>query len=154
MPDDLEVFLRRAAQRRRQRTQPKIIVLDESAETRPARPVRAEVVPEAVTVEVVEAEVAQPAGLRARHLHSELEERPQRDAHLGEEVGLADDKMAAHLKDVFDHQVGTLGEYETESVGEMASQTHPIAELLRNRQTMRQAIILSEILTPAFRRRR
>ena len=59
----------------------------------------------------------------------------------------------AKWQDMFDHQVGTLGEYEIESVGTESTRLHPIAELLRNPQTMRQAIILSEILTPAFRRR-
>ena len=100
MADDIEEFLRRAAQRRKQKA-------NQSAEP-PRRPkpeysnARTERQVEVIEADVVEAKVIEEpsiGSLSSRHL---------RDSHLAEKVSLADDKMDEHIHQVFDHQVGGL----------------------------------------------
>jgi hypothetical protein len=79
---------------------------------------------------------------------------------LGDRVEVADDEMEAHLQQVFDHSVGRLRK-TTESastpgraaipseaavVTRDSSPAHGIAELLRNPQSVRNAILLAEVI--------
>lgn len=69
---------------------------------------------------------------------------------LGEEVGLADDKMDAHIQDTFSHDVATLGASSpaldpAQRTGKQ-SVAAELKKMLTSRQSIRQAIILSEIL--------
>ena len=75
--------------------------------------------------------------------------------HLGEEVDQADDKLTAHLQQVFDHKVGHLKARATQSVsaplpGPAAAgptlSSSDLAQMLGSPQQLRNAIILSEIL--------
>jgi hypothetical protein len=68
---------------------------------------------------------------------------------LGEQVGLADDVMDARLHKTFDHDVGTLS--QGSAVVQLpppagARRASPFLELMADRKSVRQAIILSEIL--------
>ncbi len=79
-------------------------------------------------------------------------------SHLGEEVALADDKLESHLKETFEHNVGSLQHVETSAKSKatpspMATQ---LLELLSKPGGMAQLVIANEILNrPAdpFRRR-
>jgi hypothetical protein len=87
----------------------------------------------------------------------------ERTAHLGEDAAMADDRMEARLQKKFDHQVGRLASMPSQeparssptppvsATGPVTTrELHPslIAAALRTPQTVRQAIILGEILRP------
>jgi hypothetical protein len=145
MSNEIEEFLRRAAQRRAARQPPPDI----------------EILDTPVDVEIVEAEpvVAEDVATHvAKHLNTR--EFSERTSHLGEHVGMADDDMDAHLHQKFDHKLGRLGgalksqvsdsdasAYEQPQAAPASSGATEIAKLLRTPQNVRNAIVLSEILT-------
>lgn len=128
-----------------------------------------------VEVEVVYDEPQLGAGVSS-HVAQAMDNREftERARHLGERVGLADDDMDAHLHQKFDHQVGQLrsttqsppqavqpsfddarrgvagaapagaGDAANEAAGVTGAD---IAQLFRTPRNIRNAIILSEILT-------
>jgi len=74
--------------------------------------------------------------------------------HLGDEIEQADERMEAHLDDVFDHDVGKLSARKRKSVtdqklpvmGEDNKVAKSILKLLQNPKTVRQSILVAEIL--------
>lgn len=69
-------------------------------------------------------------------------------SHLGEEVGLADDRLEEHLRAKFDHQLGSLRQQEAEprapeEVSALAAEIH---QMLSTPAGLRQLIIANEIL--------
>jgi hypothetical protein len=158
--NEIDEFLRRAAQRRQRQ---------QSRGAEAVRPPRESVIRQGRAVErPVEAEVisARPVGGEVeKHLQkfaAEKKEFEERAARLGGEVAQADDKVAAHLKEKFTHQLGQL----ERRLGETAASPSPaptgfaedqipplpataaagFAALLMNAPSLRQAIVLSEIL--------
>jgi hypothetical protein len=123
MADEIEEFLRRAAQRRAAQAaqqqaaqqQPQQFQPPPPPPPRPVapapRPALAPtyVEPQPVEVEVVYDEPELGAGVSS-HVAQAMDNRQftERASHLGEVVGLADDNMDAHLHQKFDHQVGQL----------------------------------------------
>jgi len=81
----------------------------------------------------------------------------QRAEHLGEEVGLADEHMEAHIAHKFDHQVGSMETGGSTQAGagsaELTMDAADLVALLTNPQTLRHAVLLSEILNPPHFRR-
>ncbi len=77
--------------------------------------------------------------------HLDTQEFEQRAARLGAEVDLVDDKLEAHLHQVIDRHVGTIG-------GTEATYETPSAEsfqtLFQSMEELRRAILLREILEP------
>jgi hypothetical protein len=74
---------------------------------------------------------------------------------LGDEIEMADDKLAAHLHEVFDHKVGDLKKSTMEAAAVSPSQAArdaplpgaaSIARMLTDPQSLRNAFIMSEIL--------
>ena len=153
MADDLEKFLQRAAQRRRQRTQPSIVLINE--DTIREREVEPEIVD---AIPVGRSRLTDGESVK-EHVEHHLDTRgfAERASHLGERVGNADDKMDQHIQSVFDHQLGNLSHDDN---AELISDDQPaptvvhnwIADMLRNPATLSKAIVLNEIMTPAFRR--
>jgi hypothetical protein len=84
--------------------------------------------------------------------HLDTSDITQKTATLGQAVGLADDKLEAHLQQVFGHTVATLEKpVDPELAGVVDSRkVSPLAralvDLLRKPETIRQAILVSEIL--------
>lgn len=161
MSDEIDEFIRRAAERRRQQGQ---------GQRRAARPQQGQGKPsqrprvprsDVVDAEVVSAEVVEDVAMQ---VEKPLDSRgfDQRAAHLGEETAQADDRLEARLHQTFDHQLGRL--QQTSSVGPQATArtatdvaasvtTAAANEMLtflvgalRSPQQVRQAIILSDIL--------
>jgi hypothetical protein len=158
--NEIDEFLRRAAQRRQQQ---------QSRRAEAVRPRRESVIRQGGAVErPVEAEVisARPVGGEVeKHLQKfavEKKEFEERAARLGGEVAQADDKVAAHLKEKFTHPLGKL----ERRLGETAAPPSPaptgfaedqilplpagaaagFAAFLMNAPSLRQAIVLTEIL--------
>ena len=113
---------------------------------------------ETVEAQVVDAELADQQDRLGRYVAQDLrgtEEIAERTRHLGEEVDLADDKLEAHLHQVFDHSVGQLKKQATDSVPKPpegprdqipALTSAGIAQMMRSPEAIRNAIILGEIL--------
>lgn len=113
-------------------------------------------------VELVDAEViesapprrdlgSRPAGSQFRGPQAIAQHAQQ----LGAEVDLADDKLEAHLHQVFDHKVGHLKQSTMEAAAESPSQAArdaplpgavSIAAMLVDPQSLRNAILMAEIL--------
>lgn len=174
MPDEVEEFLRRVAQMRaqaeaqqraqqqrpRQQQPPQRPAPPPPPQRPPARLVPAsppdsvyEVITEA---EVVDAELAEQGDRVGRQVARDLrgtEAIAEHTRHLGEEVDQADDKLEAHLHQVFDHQLGRLKKTATDAPAPPAPSDRPpaysaanIAQLLLSPDNIRNAIILGEIL--------
>src|SRR4029450_1176473 len=109
--------------------------------------------PQPVQAEVVDAELDEQTDRLGRYVKQDLrgtEEIAEHTRHLGEVADQADDKMAAHLHQVFDHRVGQLKKQATDSVPKtpevgdeaITLTSANIAEMMRSPQAIRNAIIL------------
>ena len=139
MSNDIEAFLRRAAQRRVGRKPPDIEILEPEI-LEPEQPLVADTVS---AIDAVASHVAQ---------RMDTDEFDKRASHLGQRVGLADDAMEAHLHEKFDHRLGRLadtsgaGATKGATKGATAIDAAKVAQLLRTPNGLKQAIILSELL--------
>ncbi len=163
MADDLDAFLRQAAQRRAARKKtasprpaqrkpqpsrsPQLPSQRAAGRTGSARPVEAQVVEAAV--------VSEPVSRLVSHVDtSEFEDRAEQ---LGEEVELADEHVEERLHDTFDHQIGSLevggglGAPEALDAVE-ASLGQQISAMLTDPESLRKAIVLADILAPPEQR--
>jgi len=166
MPDEVEEFLRRVAQMRAQaeaqaraqrpKPQPAPPPPRPAAPPPPARlvPARQEMVPlEPVEVEIVDAELAEIGDSVGRHVTQHLrgtEEIAEHTRHLGEEVDQADDKLESHLHQVFDHQLGKLKKTASTTAAapydSPASDMSELLQMLRSPKSVRDAIVMAEVL--------
>ena len=125
--------------------------------------------PPAPAPEPIVAEIVRPRRLSdsgSRHLETSVDADEQRfgqhTSHLGEEVGQADDEMEDHIHAAFDHRLGGLSDTSVgvdvpdadvhdQTPGSSEDKTPSLAAELaatfRDPQSIRQAIILSEILS-------
>jgi hypothetical protein len=178
MLNELEEFLRRAAQRAQEAQQRQLAQQQQQAQQgqggnrwqagaenpeaqqrQGQRPPPARLVPQ---VEVVDAELIEQQPNRVaqsvqQHLTSS-QQFGQHASQLGERVGLADDTLDARLHQTFDHKLGrlaqssgnTLPEAPPENTDTLAASAtramHPIAQLFGNALSIRNAIMLREIL--------
>jgi hypothetical protein len=151
MADDLEAFLRQAAQRRVQRNAAASRLAAPPAPPTPPRgPLAAPSSSAPPPPKVVPAQVVptpEPTRLGTRMSTAGFGQRAE---HLGEEIGLADDHMEAHLAQKFDHQIGSKGMSEAmdqaAGSGEPALDLDSLAAMLANPTSVRHAFVLSEIL--------
>ncbi|QDV70290.1 hypothetical protein Poly24_40100 [Rosistilla carotiformis] len=144
MSDDIEAFLRRAAQRRKEQAAKKAAPVakprPEYTDSRAERKIR-EIRPEdLVEPEIVEDYSAGISQLTNRHLQGE---------HLANAVGQADDKMDAHIQKVFDHQVGQLPNDPAPSAAQSIAEgeiAKTLIALLQSSQGVQQAFLLHDII--------
>jgi hypothetical protein len=173
MRDEVEEFLKRVAQMRaqaeaqakahqqqptpqQQRAVPPQPPPPQRQEPRRLVPAREEIARlQPAEAEIVDAELAEKGDNVGRHVSQHLrgpQEIAEHTRHLGEEVDAADNKMAAHLHQVFDHQLGRLKKSASESAATPHEKPAPevtaggIGSLLRSPQSIRDAIVMSEIL--------
>lgn len=171
MARDIEEFLRRAAERRKQAQQGR-----GGQKRPPARPQSTPPPPPPPRQTISERDVVKPRQERpARPLPSskpkpapvrkqesvkdhvaryiDTSDIAQHVEELGDEVEQADERMEAHLDDVFDHDVGRLSSQKKSPVsGAGKRNTNNLAkgifQLLQNPVTVRQSIMVAEILKP------
>ena len=180
MRDEVEEFLKRVAQMRQaaeaqakaQQQRPKPAAPEPPSQQRavpprtvppqrPAPPQRLVPARQEITyVEPALAEVVEPEEIDrtegfSRRVAQDLrgsEQIAEHSRRLGEEVDLADDKLAAHLHQVFDHDLGRLKKTASETAATPAAAAASEAtvgellKLLRSPQSIRDAIIMSEVL--------
>jgi len=160
MRDEVEEFLRRAAQRRAQAESKRRGELQQAAqppEPRPApinrAPLRS---PKPVPhleplVEIIEAEEANTSDRFSSSVQQHMlgsAEISRHASNLGAEVDLADDKLEARLHQTFDHQIGALKDTTTAAKVIVAGGTagaFSVTAMLASPQNIRNAIILNEI---------
>ena len=141
--NELQDFLREAAQRQNQ-GQPRPVhaaAVDDIVEAEIVEPVR-RMHPAAVSTQT--GDTVPPVG---KQLFAE------RVSHLGEEVAQADEKVESHLHEVFDHDVGRMPDgynddknNDDEEKVVVPKLAYEIRELFRRPKSVRQAIVLSEVL--------
>ena len=166
MSDEIAEFLRRAAQRRAEQAQ-------QAEQQRRAQqqqqyvPPPAPALPQRLAPAVVEAEIIdddepplRPAFSKVgQHVaqHLDTSEFAQRAERLGDVTEQADERMEAHLHQAFDHRLGNISagtQTITAAVTPAAddqmkarvANNHPILSMLRQPQSIRNAIILAELL--------
>jgi hypothetical protein len=167
MRDEVEEFLRRVAQMRQAAEAQAKAQQQRPVPAKPPAPPRAQppqrLVParqerkpvEPAEAEVVEAQLLDRAESFSRRVAQDLrgaEQIAEHTRHLGEEVDRADDKLEARLHQVFDHQIGQLRTSTMEAAATLS--TDPAAagtagtmmQMLRSPQSMRDAIVMAEIL--------
>lgn len=156
MRDEVEEFLRRAAARRAQAEARRREQQQQPAQPQQQRPApisRPPLRSPEPEVEIIEAEEADLSSRFtssvAQHLHGTTE-IARHAAGLGAEVDLADDKLEARLHKTFDHKLGQLKNTSTGSTPPQANTDAlpplSLARLLNDSQSIRNAIVLSEIL--------
>ncbi len=144
MARDIDEFLRKAAERRNKA----------AGQAPPGQPGRGTPVNKPPTparqrprgpeiVEANEVEVVGGEGIAKRHL--DTSRIAQHAAQLGAEVSLADDKIEARLQEKFDHDLGRLAKKNKEQ-RQRETGGSELLKLLRTPKTIRQAIIVTEIL--------
>ncbi|WP_254513683.1 hypothetical protein [Anatilimnocola floriformis] len=168
MRDEVEEFLRRAAARRAQAEakrreqqqpakpapppqQPQRQPLVQRQPLAQRAPVQAEPL-----VEIIDAEVADTSSSFNSSVSQHLRGTTEIARHassLGAEVDQADDRLEARLHKTFDHQLGQLKDTTTAAPVKQPMQTSDallasmnLTRLLSNAQSIRNAIILSEVL--------
>ena len=169
MARDIEEFLKMAAQRRQQQKQRQGQQPQQGAGQRvppkqPSRPLAAQPVPSAYEPPATEDEIQiiepQPdirRGSVREHVqtHIDTSDIAEHVRHLGEEVGMADDKVEARLQQKFDHGVGHLKIDEAKSAQskttkvtdrQISDAAAALMNMLRTPTSIRQAILISEVL--------
>ena len=160
MSDEIDEFIRRAAERRKQgQGQRKPQRPAPAAPATPQQRPRPRLAPEIVEAEIVEDISASVA----RNLNTQ--QFQQRAAHMTDDVDNADDRVEARLQQTFDHKLGRLSQIDSTEKGsaptsrsatDTAAQVTTADENLmlsflvksfHSPQTIRQAVILSDILT-------
>jgi hypothetical protein len=160
--DEIENFLRRAAQQRAgQRPPEPLRPQPVQPPPEPARRLvqRGEIFDQPVAVQpeaLVEA-VAVDDRVLTSGTTKELSQRHLEPTDFGKHepivsaVEFADEQMQAHLQQTFDHRLGTLARQATADSADAAANIRTtaagVAVLLRNPGTLRQAVLLQEILT-------
>jgi hypothetical protein len=149
--DEIEQFLRRANERRKEKAQ-RSTLPERVTPLEPAPPARAE---QPVDVQPVEHSFDAVATSVAQHFNSSRSFE-QRAEHMADQVEKADDDMQRHLKQAFDHRLGTLrttGQPDSAAVAtdQPAAPAQPPTVALGmagvlNPQNLKQAILLKEIL--------
>lgn len=152
--NEVEEFLRRAIDQRRGEQPAEVEILQPVA---PAGPPPFQMAEAAVAE--VHAEDSQIGENVEEHVHSHIDtsQFADRESHLGSDIDQADDKMAARLHKVFDHQLGQFRREDRREVESTERASTPpedifrlksqsLADALRNPGSLRQAIVLSEIL--------
>lgn len=168
MARDIEEFLRRAAERRRKAQQGGGQKPQRSpAKPRPATPPPRQTLSERDVVqqrpsrplpssEPVQATFADESVNDHVKRHLDVSEIVQHVDQLGDVIEQADERMEAHLEDIFEHKVGQLKKRESDTItddvpanvkapNELANS---IVDMLRNPKTIQQSILIAEILKP------
>jgi hypothetical protein len=168
MKDEVEEFLRRVAELRAQaeaqaKSQPKTPPRPKPTpapppivpptRTSPPRPPAASLPP--LTAEVVDAELAEGIDRLGQQVNEDLREATTIANHvrtLGTEAKAAENRLEAHLHEVFDHQLGQLKQSKTaagQPALEIAAADSPLSDmvrLLRSPQSIRDAMVIAEVL--------
>jgi hypothetical protein len=163
LSDEIAEFLRRAAQRRAEQMQQQQRAAQQQYASPPPAPPLRPVAPVVVEAEIVDDDdltpVRSPLSKVAQHVakHLDTREFAQRAERLADTTEQTDERMESHLHQAFDHRLGNISA-GTQSITAAATpaaddevrarvaQSHPLLSMLRQPQSVRNAIIISELL--------
>jgi len=161
LSDEIAEFLRRAAQRRAEQMQQQQRAAQQ--QYAPPPPPLRPAAPVVVEAEIVDEDdltpVRPPLSRVAQHVaqHLDTREFAERAERMADVTEHADERMESHLHQAFDHRMGNISagtqsitaaitpEVDDEMKARVA-QNHPLLSMLRQPQSVRNAIILSELL--------
>jgi hypothetical protein len=169
MKNEVEEFLRRVAQMRAQaeaqakgQQQQRVQKSPPKPIPQPPRQQQPAQAPSPRTIaaplrqaEVVDAELAENSDRVSRLVDADLRGTQQISEHtrrLGAEVDASDEKLEAHLHQVFDHKLGQLKSSSTETALVETEKSAPelslvqIMRMLRSPGSIRDAIVMAEVL--------
>jgi len=166
MSDEIAEFLRRAAQRRaeqaQQQEQQRRAQQQQYTPLPPPAPLRPAPTPVVVEAEIIDEDEPPPRPALskvAQHVaqHLDTSQFAERAGRLGEKTEQADERMETHLHQAFDHRLGNLSAgthtitaavtpAPDDEIRARVVQNHPILSMLRQPQSIRNAIILAELL--------
>lgn len=168
MARDIEEFLRRAAERRKQNQQsggnrPRPAARPDSPPPRQSLSNRDVVEPEVVPSIAPQPSRPLPSSIPAsrstgeetfdEHVrrHMDVTDVTEHASHLAEVIEHADERMEAHLDQAFEHSFGKLGsgrgttdELEREAASNQVAED--LLQLFRSPESIRQSILVAEIL--------
>ena len=153
MTDEIDDFLRKAAERRKQRKNKKTAPPPPATTTRtPLQPLPSQ----APATPSISRPLSQRSELQERHAidqsvhqHIDTSEFTSRAHEQGfDDLEIVDEQVDGRLHDKFDHSVGSLRETQQEPQPRRTSSPSVIAGLFSNPQNIRQAFIMSEIMKP------
>ncbi len=155
MADDLEAFLRQAAQRRAQQRRAAPPAIPPGPPSPPKASTRPTAPPRAAPLATTPTPSPPPAPTERVGTRVSTAEFAQRARHLGEEVSQAHELLQPHLAETFDERISS-SEFGGWDALDPPAADHPVdvAELiamLRDPSRVPYAIILSEVLAPRFR---
>ncbi len=163
MPRDIEEFLKMAAKRRQEQKQRASGKQPPAArkppvQSRPSAPQPAPAKRKSLRPGEEIRVLGGPLDMRdqsvSEHVQSHIDtsDLAEHARHLGEEVGLADDKLDARLHHKFDHTVSSLrpkgtAHDETTAISErgFSPLAADLLDMLRSPKSIRQAILISEV---------
>ncbi len=158
--EEIEQFLKRAGQRRGERSQrdlaPQRPASRKAPPRKPPSPPRRVLCEEPVDVIPLDEPLRESVAASVEK-HMQSATFTQRAEHLADEVVLGDLQMEEHLQTAFRHRVGTLAGDSPESSGpvtdvqtavvtDLPSPAAALTQILRTPQGVREAVILSEVL--------
>ena len=119
-----------------------------------ARPAPAPVQAQAVEAEIIDAEPVHQWQRDAadQPIHRlDTDDITQHADQLGAKVGMADERLEAHIHDKFDHDLSQLDDIygdgkDGDKPADPSARSLDVAKMLGEPQSIRQAIILSEVL--------
>jgi hypothetical protein len=169
MSNDLEKFLKQAAERLRDKIQQSQAPQRSPQTPPPVSPSQRRPQPQSLEPLVVEASLVQPRQLGEDPLSS-IDTRPsvahELREHLAEDISQTDERMAGRVQQVFDHSISTLPSASTAlqtNAPKSADQTNvavevnrrgrmssPFLRMLRKPDTLRAAFIAGEIFRRKF----
>lgn len=171
LSQEIEAFLKRAAQKRGDKPAREVEVIEPRAGRRdipaPARAVAAKPNAPRAAAAMSNISLEKPrTDLRERHFIGDLVEKhlpsqrfAEHTSHLGELADTVDGQMELRIHGKFDHQLGSLaGRPKREKttadlgIGVPGEPADAIRRMLQTNTGLRQAVVLSEILTPPAHR--
>jgi hypothetical protein len=161
LSDEIAEFLRRAAQRRAEQMQQQQRAAQQQSAP-PLQPLRP-AAPAVVEAEIVDDDdltpVRSPLSTVAQHVaqHLDTREFAQRAERMADATEQSDERMESHLRHAFDHRLGNISAgtqsitaaitpVADDEIRARVAANHPLLSMLRQPQSVRNAIILSELL--------
>jgi hypothetical protein len=171
MSNEINEFLRKAAQRRAQQAaqaaqqREQAEQQQQTPQLRPTEPTRrlTDRLDSISNERGIEAEVVNAEIAPTRSLNTRLEQQvakdldtsgfSQRADRMGDVVEQSDDRLESHLHAKFDHKLGNISaptkatttDISTEAFESRAIAVHPLMQLLNSPENVRNAVILSDI---------
>jgi len=145
---EIEDFLRKAAQRRKDRKKKSPPTPPAAQETSSFQAAPMQSMPVQPPPATHGIGTSHPSVQQSVEQHIDTTRFQSRASHITDDIDFADERMDEHLHEKFDHSIGNLRETKHAAPAPTSGGTNLIADLFANRQSIRQAFIMSEVMRP------